>query len=51
MKKYPKRYGDFIFAGVPEKIIQAFSKKWPIEIVKKMIELFSKMVSNNEPEN
>jgi hypothetical protein len=41
VKKYPQKYEDFVFAGIPEKIVTNFDPNWPIEIIKKVIDLFA----------
>jgi hypothetical protein len=28
---------DFIFAGIPEKIITNFDEEWPVDIIKEII--------------
>ena len=38
-------------AGIPEKIIQEFDNEWPVEVLKKIIELFARMVKNEEVKN
>jgi DNA-binding ferritin-like protein (Dps family) len=48
VKKYPENYEDFVFAGVPEKIVNNFDPNWPIEIIKKVIDLFARMAIKNE---
>lgn len=48
VKKHPEKYEDFVFAGIPEKIVKNFDTKWPIEIIKKIIDLFARMAMKNE---
>lgn len=48
VKKYPERYEDFVFAGIPEKIVQNYDQQWPIEIQKKILDLFARMAMKNE---
>jgi hypothetical protein len=38
-------------AGIPDKIINEFDREWPIEIVKKIIDLFARMVKNDHAKN
>ena len=49
--KYPDRLDEFLMAGIPEKIIDEFDREWPIEIIKKIIELFARMVRNDHVKN
>ena len=49
--KYPDRLDEFMLAGIPEKIIDEFDMDWPIEIIKKIIELFARMVRNDHVKN
>ena len=42
---------DFVFAGVPEKIIQNFDHEWPLDIIKETIGLFYEMAPNQEVKN
>ncbi len=39
--KYPYKYEEFCFSGIPEKIIKGFNKAWPEEIIRKIIEMFA----------
>jgi len=40
---YPDKYDEFCFSGIPEKIIKAFNKNWPEEIIRKILEMFAKV--------
>jgi hypothetical protein len=42
---------DFIFAGIPEKIIANFDKEWPVDIIKEIISLFNQMIHHPEVKN
>lgn len=48
IRKHPENFEDFVFAGIPEKIIENFDMNWPIEIIKKIIEIFARLAANNE---
>lgn len=48
VKKYPERYEDFVIAGLPEKIVNNIDAGWPIEILKKILDLFARMAIKNE---
>lgn len=51
VKNNPDKLEDFVFAGIPEKIIENFDKEWPVEIIKETIALFNKMVVHSEVKN
>ena len=51
VKNNPEKLDDFIFAGIPEKIINNFEKEWPVEIIKEIIALFNKMVVRSAVKN
>lgn len=48
VKKNPDKYEDFVIAGIPEKIVTHFDANWPIEIIKKIMDLFARMAIRNE---
>ncbi len=51
IQTYPEKIQDFAFAGIPEKIIQAYDEDWPIEIDKKVIEMFSAVAVMDDIKN
>lgn len=48
VKKNPDKINEFVFSGIPDKIIDNYRSKWPKEIHKEIIELFTEMAPNEE---
>ena len=46
IEKYPGKYEEFCFAGIPDKIINGFNKVWPDEIIRKILEMFCKVAKH-----
>ena len=51
MKRKPEKIEEFVFAGIPEVIIQNYCHEWPLDIIKETISLFQEMATNQEVKN